>query len=74
MEKPISIKIEELKQSVEQLIIKSELPVYIVEPIIKDICNELVALKQQQLNHDIEFYKEQEQNEKVKNKKEEKKK
>lgn len=56
MDKPISIILEELKQEIADSINKSQLPLAIVEPIMKDLCNEITIMARQQLTKDKEEY------------------
>lgn len=56
MEKPITIKIQELKENLAKLINESGLPSYIIEPIIKDFYQEIYKLNQAQFLKDKEEY------------------
>lgn len=49
MEKPIEIKIEELKNKLIQEINSSKLPPFVVEPIIKEIYNQIEEIRKQEL-------------------------
>ena len=65
MEKPISVVLEELKQDIINSINNTNLPICIIEPIIKDLYNEIAALSRQQLLKDKEEY-EKSQKEEIK--------
>lgn len=58
MEKPIDLKTEELKQNLLNVINESKLPVFIVELILKDIYNEVLFLKNNELMTSKEKYEE----------------
>lgn len=54
MEKPITIKIHDFKENLVALINKSELPLFIIEPILKNISYDI---ERQEL---IQFYEDKE--------------
>ena len=64
MEKPISIILEELKQDIANSINNSQLPLAIIEPVMKDLYNEIVTLAQKQLIKDKENYKKSQEEDK----------
>lgn len=47
MEKPLSLKLKDLKKKINEVIINSELPIYIIEPIFKDIYRDIADLSLQ---------------------------
>lgn len=47
MEKPLSLKLKDLKKRINEVIINSELPIYIIEPIFKDIYRDIADLSLQ---------------------------
>lgn len=47
MEKPLSLKLKDLKKGINEVIINSELPIYIIEPIFKDIYRDIADLSLQ---------------------------
>lgn len=49
MEKPISLKIEEVKEQIINQINKSGLPAFILEPIIKNVYTEVLNVKNKEL-------------------------
>ena len=65
MDKPISVVLEELKQDIINSINNTNLPICIIEPIIKDLYNEIAILSKQQLAKDKEEY-EKSQKEEIK--------
>ena len=56
MEKPISIMIDETKTSLISMINNSGLPFWILEPMVKDIYQEIKTLAGNQLRIDKEQY------------------
>jgi hypothetical protein len=56
MEKPVSIKVQELKEELVDLINDSGLPAFIVEPIVKDIYEQIIQAKNQEYTKDKENY------------------
>lgn len=48
MKKPIILKIEEGKEKIVKAINSTELPIFILEPIIKDVYQEIIRVKQQE--------------------------
>lgn len=56
MEKPISIMIDETKTSLISMINNSGLPFWILEPMVKDIYQEIKTLADNQLRIDKEQY------------------
>lgn len=64
-EKPITLKVEELKENIAILINESELPIFLLDYIIKDLYNEIHILSENQLLKDKQSYaKSQEESEK----------
>lgn len=63
MDKPISVVLEELKQDIINSINNTNLPICIIEPIIKDLYNEIAVLSKQQLLKDKEKYEESQKEE-----------
>lgn len=49
MNKPLNLRVEEAKEEIVQTINSTGLPPFLVEPIVKDIYNEIVILKQNEL-------------------------
>ena len=68
MEKPLNLIIEEGKESIIKAVNSSGLPAYLLEPIIKDIYNEIVVLKNKELEESKRKIKENEEEEKVNDK------
>lgn len=68
MDKPITLVMEETKLSIINIINDSKLPIYIIEPIIKGLYNEISQLSLQFSLSEKEKYKKSiEKNEKNKN-------
>lgn len=59
IQKPLSILRAEFISSLMELINSSNLPPYIIEPILKDIYNEIYLFSQKQLEADTKRYQEQ---------------
>lgn len=55
-EKPITLKVEELKENIAILINESELPIFLLDYIIKDLYNEIHILSENQLLKDKQSY------------------
>lgn len=66
MEKPLNLIIEEGKESIIKAVNSSGLPAYLLEPIIKDIYNEIVVLKNKELDESKEKMKKEEDKKKGK--------
>ena len=66
MEKPITLKIEELKQDVINTINESGLPVFLLDYVLKGLYDELHILNQSQLTQDRESYEKALEEESVK--------
>lgn len=49
MEKPLNLKIEEIRNQIANTINEANLPAYILKPIIKDFYTQLQNLEQQEL-------------------------
>lgn len=49
MNKPLNLMIEDVKEELVQAINNTNLPPFLLEPIVKDIYNEIVILKQNDL-------------------------
>lgn len=56
MEKPTSIIIDELKKEIIKIINNAELPLCVIESILKDLYSEVSILAQQQLAKDKAAY------------------
>lgn len=56
MEKPISIKIKELKDLLIKDIQESNLSAIIIEPILKELYEQILQEKEVQYKYDLEFY------------------
>lgn len=55
-EKPITLKVEELKENIAILINESELPIFLLDYIIKDLYNEIHILSENQSLKDKQSY------------------
>lgn len=66
MEKPLNLIIEEGKESIIKAVNSSGLPAYLLEPIIKDIYNEIANLKIKELQESKEKMKKEEDKKKGK--------
>lgn len=66
MEKPLNLIIEEGRQSIITAVNSSGLPAYLLEPIIKDIYNEIANLKIKELQESKEKMKKEEDKKKGK--------
>lgn len=49
MDKPLNLQIEEGRINIAQAISNTKLPAYLLEPILKDIYNEIVFIKNNEL-------------------------
>ncbi len=58
MEKPVTIQIDELKKDLVEIFNSSNLPVFILEFILKDIYTEIHSVCQLQLEKDTKAYNE----------------
>lgn len=47
MEKPLSLRLKDLKKEINEVIINSGLPIYIIEPIFKDVYRDIANLSLQ---------------------------
>lgn len=56
MEKPISLIIDETRRSLISICNNSGLPTFILEPMVKDIYQEIKLLANEQLKQDTEEY------------------
>lgn len=56
MEKPVSLVLNDLKQEIVDSINKTNLPLCIVEPVLKDLYAEIATLAKQQLAKDKEEF------------------
>lgn len=68
MTKPANLIIEETKENLVKVINESGLPPFLVEPIIKDLYNQVNILKQQELEKSKREWEESLKKEKEKNK------
>lgn len=63
-EKPITLKVEELKENIAATLNESGLPIFLLDYIIKDLYNEIHILSENQLLKDKQSYaKSQEESE-----------
>ena len=56
MEKPITLRIEETTQSIVKILNESQLPLFILNQILKDLYTETSNLSKQQAEKDKEMY------------------
>lgn len=56
MNKPANLIMEETKENIVKIINESGLPPFLVEPIIKDLYNQISILKQQELEKSKQEY------------------
>lgn len=56
MNKPANLIVEETKENIVKLINESGLPPFLVEPILKDLYNQISILKQQELEQSKKQY------------------
>lgn len=56
MEKPVTLIIFETKKSIAEIVQKSGLPVYIIEPIMRELYLDIKELNEQKRKEDIENY------------------
>ena len=49
MEKPLNLKLKEIKEQIANIINQANLPAYILKPIVKEFYNRLEILEQQEL-------------------------
>ena len=56
MNKPANLIVEETKENIVKIINESGLPPFLVEPIIKDLYNQVSILKQQELEKNRQEY------------------
>lgn len=68
MNKPANLIVEETKENIVKIINESGLPPFLVEPIIKDLYNQVSILKQQELEKSKREWEESLKKEKEKNK------
>ena len=59
IQKPIMVQIQEFKNGISTLIQESKLPIFIVEPIIKEVAQEANLALQQYSNSQIKEYNKQ---------------
>ena len=64
MEKPISMKLQETKESIATIITESGLPMWLLEPAVKDIYNQVNTVAAQEMYNDRKQYVEALQKEK----------
>lgn len=63
-QKPISIMIDDFKQSLMNCVSSAGLPPAIIEPIVKDIYQQIIEISKQELERDvIEYQKAQQEKE-----------
>lgn len=70
MNKPANLIVEETKTSIVKIINESGLPPFLLEPILKDLYNQVNLLKQQELKQSQEQYERDLKQEKEVNNKE----
>jgi hypothetical protein len=56
MDKPLSIARHDFQMHLVELVNKSKLSPYILEPIVKQLLDEILAAEERQLSADIEAY------------------
>lgn len=56
MDKPVSMLIDEFNKKIVEAISSSKLPVSVIEPIFRNYYDQLRALAEQQLAHDMQEY------------------
>ena len=66
MNKPANLIMEETKENIVKIINESGLPPFLVEPIIKDLYNQVSILKQQELEQSKKQYEDSLKQEKEK--------
>lgn len=66
MNKPADLIVEETKESIVKIVNKSGLPPFLLEPILKEIYNQVNILKQQELEQSKKQYENSLKNEKEK--------
>lgn len=49
MEKPLNLKLKEIKEQIANIINQANLPAYILKPIVKEFYSQLEILEQQEL-------------------------
>ena len=64
MEKPISMRLQETKESIITIITESRLPMWLLEPAVKDIYNQVNTVAAQEMYNDRKQYVEDLQKEK----------
>ena len=57
MNKPVNLIVEETKVNITKIINESGLPPFLLEPILKDLYNQVNILKQQELEQSKKQYK-----------------
>lgn len=58
MDKPITLSIEDFKQELSKVINNSQLHIFIIDSILKDIYNEIHMIYQNQIERDKKMYEE----------------
>ena len=58
MNKPANLIVEETRENITKVINESGLPPFLVEPILKDIYNQVTVLKQKELEESKKSYEE----------------
>ena len=66
MNKPADLIVEETKESIVKIVNESGLPPFLLEPILKEIYNQVSILKQQELEQSKKQYENSLKNEKEK--------
>lgn len=60
MEKPFTIKVQEIEQEIIKIINKSEFPAYVLKTMIQNIYSQIEAIDNEEINKYIESLKEKE--------------
>lgn len=58
MNKPANLIVEETRENITKVINESGLPPFLIEPIVRDIYNQVIFLKQQELEKSKKDYEE----------------
>ena len=63
MDKPLSMRLDELRQEIAKVINEAKIPMYLVDPITRDIAIEVSAAAKQQAELERQKYEESAENE-----------
>lgn len=58
MNKPANLIVEETRENITKVINESGLPPFLIEPIVRDIYNQVIFLKQKELENSKKEYEE----------------